>query len=90
MPSGERVWASEKLRITSITSDCSHYAFGVGMSAVYMFSVTDGRNLGVLLRLGSTKNIGDPRLVTWCSGAGALFIAHGKPEATISRIKIKV
>ena len=66
---------SIQMHARSITTDDSDYILGVGVDGIMMVSLSNNKNLGVLIRHGD-KGLGKIKLVDWCHKTASLLVAH--------------
>ena len=68
---------SQQMKLSGVTTDGRGHLFVCdgGNSCIQMFSVSDGKHLGALLKAGE-EELGTPHLIGWCSRSSSLIVTH--------------
>ena len=82
---GNMVWSangkpsgmSQQMLLSGVTTDGRGHLFVCdgGNSCIQMFSVSDGKYLGALLKAGE-EELGTPHLIRWCFRSSSLIVTH--------------
>ena len=83
--SGNIVWSaigkpsgmSQQMKLSGVTTDGRGHLFvcDAGNVCIQMFSVSDGKYLGALLKAGE-EELGTPHLIRWCFRSSSLTVTH--------------
>ena len=85
LDTGNIVWSangkpsgmSQQMKLSGVTTDGRDHLFvcDSGNSCIQMFSVSDGKHLGALLKAGE-EEMGTPHLIRWCFRSSSLIVTH--------------
>ena len=75
--SGRPSGISQQMKLSGVTTDGRGHLFVCdgGNSCIQMFSVSDGKHLGALLKAGE-EELGTPHLIRWCSRSSSLIVTQ--------------